>query len=243
MMTSIDTSFPMHLDTPANKDPDTFSRTLRNYHRLLWTKALPDGNQFELTASEEPPYYLGHKSEAGDFILSSDSIIHTFTRWKRESMARIIRAIPKSENDDFFNLASTIGGYIVFPANRIDQKPTINGIRGIHPMIMDRFDLTLECIRRWYLGLGSPLYEHIDRYRDFFSLFADFQGYVAFFLLNDLVGEDTNTIRFWLPFDEFGKTSPLPKDLETYLEYRKNVSDFVNRRNLQIEGYVKTPKS
>ncbi|WP_113903400.1 DUF6994 family protein [Brevibacterium celere] len=34
---------------------------------------------------------------------------------------------------------------------------TINGARGLHPRIVDRFDLTLECIRRHYRGEPSPL--------------------------------------------------------------------------------------
>ena len=30
---------------------------------------------------------------------------------------------------------------------------------GVNPLICDRFDLTLECIRRYYVGVFSPLYE------------------------------------------------------------------------------------
>lgn len=47
----------------------------------------------------------------------------------------------------------------------------------------DRFDLTLECIRRHYLGQRSPLGETLARYRDFFALFEDFSGYVEFFMV------------------------------------------------------------
>lgn len=239
MMASIDTSFLMYSDTPANKDPDTYSRTLHEYHRLLWTKQLPNGSQFTLSPSEDPPFYLSHKSLTDDILLSSDSIIHTYTRWKRESMARIIRSIPKHENDEFYDLASTIGGYIVFPAKRINRQPTINGIRGIHPKIMDRFDLTLECIRLWYQGMASPLFEHIERYRDFFILFESFSNYVSFFLLNDLVEDHSGAIRYWLPFENFENTPPLPGSLDAYLEYRDNVSDFVKGRNRRIEAYAK----
>ncbi len=168
MITPFDTSFKMYSDTPAGKDPDTFSRTLRDYHLLLWNKVLPNGEMFKLTASENPPFRLFHKSSLGEFTLSSDSILHSYTRWTRESMASIIRVLPKTECDEFYDLTSTIGGYILFPSNRIDRKPTINGIRGMHPMIMDRFDLTLECIRRWYWGIGNPLQEHIEQIRQLF---------------------------------------------------------------------------
>jgi len=101
MVNSIDTSFRMYTDTPANKDPDTYSRTLRDYHLLLWSKPLPSGRRLKLTVNEKPPYCLTHKSDLGEFCLSSDSILHTYTRWTRESMAKIIRAIPKSESDEF----------------------------------------------------------------------------------------------------------------------------------------------
>lgn len=238
MISPIDTSFTMFSDTPASKDPDTYSRTLRDNHLLLWNKDLPNGEEFTLIANDKPPYYLNHKSDLGEFTLSSDGIIHTYIRWKRESMASIIRTIPQCENDSFYDLASTIGGYILFPANRIDGKPTINGIRGIHSHIMDRFDLTLECIHRWYEGVESPLYEHIERYSHFFRLFSNFEGYYTFFLLHDLVDNDTGRIRFWLPFDDFGITSPLPSNLDDYLEYRENASSFVRRRNLRIERFM-----
>ena len=243
MGASIDTTIKMYTDTPANRDPDTYSRTLRDYHLLLWSKPLPNAKRFKLTANEKPPYCLTHKSDLGVFCLSSDSILHTYTRWTRESMAKIIRTIPKSESDEFYDLASTIGGYIVFPANQIERKPTINGIRGMHPRIMDRFDYTLECIRRWYQGEESPLYVHLERYKDFFQLFESFRGYYTFFLLNDLVDEGTGLIRFWLPFSDFGMTSPLPADLDEYLEYRKNVADFTNARGKRMVDYTKKNRS
>jgi hypothetical protein len=60
---------------------------------------------------------------------------------------------------------------------------TINGARGFHPKIKDRFDLTVECIRRHYVDDPSPLSDTLARYEDFFGLFGDFRGYVDFFLL------------------------------------------------------------
>jgi hypothetical protein len=205
---------------------------------LLWNKPLPSGKRFKLTANEKPPYCLTHKSELGKFCLSSDSILHTYTRWTRESMARIIRTIPKCESGEVYDLASTISGYIVFPANQIERKPTINGIRGMHPRIMDRFDLTLECIRRWYQGEESPLYIHLERYKDFFQLFETFKGYYTFFLLDDLVDGGSGTVRFWLQFSDFGKTAPLPADLDEYLLYRKNVVEFANARSKRMMEYT-----
>ena len=233
----------MYEDTPDGKDPDTYSRTLQNYHLSLWSKPLPNGKVFELSSDENPPFFLRHDSDMGQFLLSSDSILHTYSRWKRESMVSIIQTIPKSDIDAFYDLASTIGGYILFPANMVDGKPTINGIRGMHPRIKDRFDLTLECIRRWYTGEESPLYIHLDRYNDFFRLFDSFKGYCKFFLLDDLVNEDMNEIRFWLPFQEFSTKSSVPVNRNEYLQYKENVIAFTNARSKRMVEYVNEKSS
>jgi len=234
MISTIDTNFKMYSDTPDKKDPDTYSRTLRDYHLYLWSKPLPNGKIFSLTAKQIAPYYLYHSSALGDFCLSSDSITHTYSKWTRKRIANIVKAISKADIDNFFDLGSTIGGYIIFPANPINHQPTINGIRGMHAQIMDRFDFTLECIRRWYTGLENPLSAHLDRYSNYFQLFGNFQGYYRFFLFDDLVDSDSGNIRFWLPFTEFGKTDPLPADEAEYWSYMKNVSEFIKNRNSRI---------
>jgi Family of unknown function (DUF6994) len=56
--------------------------------------------------------------------------------------------------------------------------------------ISDRFDLTIECIRRHYPHQSSPLSETLARYDDFFAWFESFSGYVDFFLLQDLVRKE-----------------------------------------------------
>ena len=164
----IDTTFKMYRDTPANEDPDSYSPTLRDYHIFLWSKPLPGGKVFRLTAGQTAPYRLYHNSDVGDFDLSSDRITSTYSGWKRMAISGIINSISKVDIDNFYNIGSTIGGYIIFPANRIERRPTINGIRGMHRRINDRFDLTLECIRRYYDGVESPLFTHLERYRSFF---------------------------------------------------------------------------
>lgn len=85
---------------------------------------------------------------------------------------------------------SKIGAYILFPAYRVERKNTINGARGMSLKIGDRMDLTLEAIRRLYADEESPLTDVLKRYLDFFELFLDFEGYVDFWLLNDLVDDD-----------------------------------------------------
>lgn len=105
--------------------------------------------------------------------------------------------------------------------------------RGCNPKIADRFDLTVECIRRYYRVEESPLYNDLARYSHFIRLFGDFKGYVDFFLLQDLVTEDYSAIRFFIPFVDFD-ISPRPERLEDYLIFRERTIDFVTSRNARI---------
>ena len=229
MINLIDINFNVYSDTPAGKDPDTFSPTLRKYHKFLWSKPLPNGINFNLTDSI--PKVLYHQSDLGEFFLSSDSIGHTYRRVK--SMSHIINQIPQQEIDSFFKVCSTIGGYIIFPAKKIDNKMTINGSRGLNRSIIDRFDLTLECIRLHYKNEDNPLSDTLQRYSSFFNLFDSFQGYVDFFLLQDLVAKNYTSIHFCLPFISF-KHSPLPVSIDEYRLYKKNMTNFLTARNQRM---------
>ena len=101
----IDITFDMFSDTPEGKDPDTWSPTLRKYHKTLWNKRLPNGKISSLDL--ETRQLLHHKSELGEFYLSSDCIGHTYSRTK--SMSNIVNQISSSEIDLFYKLCSTIG--------------------------------------------------------------------------------------------------------------------------------------
>lgn len=226
-MTQIDATFDFRADA-RGRDPDSHSPTLRRYHQFLWSKPLPNGVPFILS-DMHPGAYLHHRSELGEFFLSSDSVIQTFTRW--QSMKAITEQVPKQENERFLALSYTIGGMLVFPSNKVDGKQTINGARGFTRAIADRLDLTLECIRRHYLDQDSPLASTLSRYSDFFCIFGDFSGYVRFFLLDDLVTDDW-LVKFALPFEEFHGS--IPRDLESYLEYQRLSIDFIEARNRRI---------
>ena len=230
----IDVNFNFYLDTPKGKDPDSYSDTLRRYHKLLWNKPLPNGTLFNLDL--KTPKILHHKSQLGEFYLSSDSLAHDYSKWK--STEHIIKKIPKTEIENFFNLGCTIGGYTIFPSNRVDKQMTINGSRGINKKIKDRFDLTLECIRRFYLNEDSPLLETLSRYEDFFKLFDDFKGYVDFFLFQDLVQSNYSSINYFLPSNNFNN-SPIPNDIQEYKVFRKNMTEFINKRSKRIFEYSK----
>jgi len=225
----IDINFNVTSDTPKGKDPDSYSPTLRMYHKILWSKHLPNGMKFDMDVNT--PRLLHHKSELGEFFLSSDSIGHTYKYVKK--MSPIIDQVTHEEMNSFFSICTTVGAYIIFPSKKINNKMTINASRGVNHKIQDRFDITLECIRRLYLKENSPLTDTLERYSSFFSLFQDFRGYVDFFLLQDLVEEKDLTIKFWHPFDGFDQ-SPLPKDISEYQSYKKNVIDFVTARNQRM---------
>ena len=97
-------------------------------------------------------HYLYHESALGKFTLASDSAIPTFTRWGFANAHP--KLVSKEQNDEFMTKAYTIGGMMLFPANRVEGKQTINGARGFNRRIADRLDLTVECIRRPLPGPG-----------------------------------------------------------------------------------------
>lgn len=227
---TIDITFNVYTDANGG-DPDSTSPTLRCYHKMLWSKKLPNGKFFELI-EKKGGTYLYHKSELGEFSLGSDAITHSYRNHK--SKAWLTRQI-REEVQELFDTGSTIGAYTIFPNNRIEGMHTMNQARGVNSLIDDRFDLTLECIRLFYLGQQSPLYDTILRYKEFFYLFEDFKGYIDFFLLNDLIDEN-GSVKFYLPFDNFA-TKPIFKGKDDYLTYKNGVMQFIKARNKRIENY------
>ena len=227
--TNIDTSFDFRTDANGG-DPDSTSPRLRMYHQLLWSKPLPNSKLFALDGNSGNGY-LYHKSDLGEFILTSDGMLPSFSKHKR--YAHIIGQIPEEELKSFVDEIYTIGGFIIFPGERINGQMTINGARGCNHKIRDRFDLTLECIRQYYKNEESPLYSDLARYDQFFRLFIDIKGYVDFFLLQDLVVDDFSAIRFFTPFDNF-VSSPLPESVEAYKLYRDKTIKFIEDRNNRI---------
>lgn len=217
-------------DTPNGKDSDSSSPSLRTYQRLLWSKPLPSGAMFELSEAT-PGVYLHHWSQLGEFKLSSDVMFIAFLRDKK--LEEVRDRVPDRVWREFDPTAFTIGGRFIFPSNKVGNTVTINGARAFHPRIKDRFDLTLECIRRHYVGGDSPLSGVLGRYADFFALFGSFRGYVDFFLLQDIVSADYAEIRFLSPFTSFDK-SPVPADVRAFSDYLRASTRFVRARNARI---------
>lgn len=234
----IDTSFDFRTDTPPGQDPDACSPTLCRYHQALWSKPLPSGVRFDLNALTRGR--LLHRSELGEFVLASDTVIPTWEKWAKASS--VIEQLSDDEKRVFAAIRYTIGGMMVFPGTQVNGGQTINAERGINRKIGDRMDLTLECIRRYYLGEnGHPekaiqrFGQTLQRYADFFALFESFKGYVDFFLLQDMVTSDYSEVKFALPFDDF-ESGPLPRDVNAYREYRRNSIDFIVARNRRVDA-------
>lgn len=226
----IDPTFDFRSDANG-KDPDSHSPTLRAYQRVLYSKPLPNGEVMELSDR------LNWK----DFWFSSDSILHGFMGW--DSYRHITSQADPQLVEKYVKIDYYIGGEIIFPCYKVSGSQTINQARGCNHRIRDRIDLTMECIRRFYLGEQSPLYKCLSNYKSFFDLFVDFKGYTDFFFMQDLVTDDYSGIRFLTWFDDFESTMPLPRTIEEYNDYLSNVIEFCEARNRRITSWCEKHES
>ncbi len=225
-MESIDITFDFRKDSKCG-DPDTDSQKLYNAHQILWNKALPSGKKLEINIiNGQYGRLLLQNNQYMNF--SSDRMCPhfdgkyngIFNGWLTNEEIKLLK-----------HKVRTIGGHIVFPAHKKNGF-TINQARGISRKIGDRFDLTLECIRRFYKNEQSPLYNALNRYKDFFDLFIDFNEYVDFFLLQDFLNNQKQII-FALPFDDFLR-SPLPQNSDEYMQYKDKTIEIIEKRNYRI---------
>lgn len=241
----IDVAFDFTTDTPkywdnfwddkilggGGADPDAASITLQNYHQLLWSKPLPNGEYINLT-SGKGSNYLTWKN----FRFGSDSILASFRYVRyRDMLENVSKSISNYQDfiESFIHKTYTIGGSIIFP-----KENSINRARGVNPFIKDRWDLTLECIRKYYKDEYSPLYETLAMNKEFFDLFVDFKGYVDFFFLQDCVSEDYQSVVFWIGDGDLSK-NPMPKSVDEYLLWIDKQLNFVSKRNKRIESSLK----
>ena len=239
----IDSSFDFTTDTPGfwdgfwqkkdglgigGSDPDLYSPTLQKYHQVLWSRRLPNGEVMRLKTGFGP-YYLTWK----DHRFGSDSIVTSFRNSRCKELVREVSEVfPDyiSFVEDYVHKAYTIGGSIIFPKHR----NSINQQRGCNYLIGDRWDLTLECIRRFYKDEDSPLFNTLTADKPFFDLFVDFKGYVDFFYLQDCVADDYCSVRIWMGKGNFSE-SPYPQSIEQYLDWVRKQLDFVAMRNKRID--------
>ena len=245
-MNKIDTHLDLTADTPGfwdnfwtnndgagagSKDPDSDSPKLQDYHRILWSRKLPNGDVMDLKKGYGS-YYLTWSN----FRFGSDSITASFRykryRWMLEKVAEELEDY-KGFVENYLRKLYTIGGEIIFPK----RMWGMNQSRGCNRYICDRRDLTLECIRRWYIGEQSPLYDVIEKDKDFFDLFVDFKGYIDYFLLQDCVSSDYSKVMIWGENTEFRK-DPFPETVDDYLNWIQHELEFVELRNQRIERLV-----
>lgn len=117
MILSIDINFDFCSDTPnyPKNDPDKDSPTLRQYHKTLWSKPLPDGTLFSLTDTQRYAY-LYHKSGRGAFYLSSDTMSQPYRR--HSSMQKVRSEVDAGLLSRFRDVMYVMGNMIIFPGIR-----------------------------------------------------------------------------------------------------------------------------
>ena len=223
---TIDINYDFRQDTFCG-DPDTDSIKLYEFHKHLWSKELPNGEKLDLKVSGSVNSRLIIKNNVIDNLSSDRMCPHFDGKYNN----RFDGWLTESEKEELKLKVRTIGGHILFPAHRKNGF-TVNQARGVNRIISDRFDLTLECIKRFYLKQQSPLYDAIFRYKEFFNLFLDFNGYVNFFLLQDFLDKN-GQINFSIPFDNF-KRPALPQNIEEYKSYSNHTIDLMDKRNRRI---------
>lgn len=221
----------------GKNDPDAMSKTLKQYHQLLWSKPLPNGQ--ELLLETGGPYdYLNSRE---GLRLSSDTIVTSLMHGRMievfEEASKRVDWKPWIERT--VREMYTIGGSILFPK----RQNNINSQRGMNPFICDRWDLSLECIRRYYEGITdrerNPIGWVLEIDKPFFDLFVDFRGYCDFFFLQDCVSGDYKTVKMWIPTTPFTKKYPYPQTAEQYFAWIDKCLTFVRKRNRRIDEYIK----
>ena len=139
----------------------------------------------------------------------------------------------KAYYEDLIRRSYTIGGTIIFPKH----PSSMNQNKGTNSLISDRWDLTLECIRRYYIGEKSPLYNTILGDKEFYDLFIDFRGYVDFFFLQDAVSEDYSSVNIWCGNADFTDNA-LPTTVDEYFDFIEKEFDFLDKRNQRIKDFA-----
>ncbi|MBQ8481264.1 MAG: hypothetical protein IJ532_01865 [Alphaproteobacteria bacterium] len=274
-------------------DIDASSLRLYEFYGKLWTLQREKFKKDDINIPDVDIYegkylYLNDKK----MKLSSDSFISIYWHWKRmktlmleiyddkdnlskeiDQLKNRLNTLKIKENDRWFSdkfslyktfiwhylqYANTIGGFIVFP--RIYNS--INVKRANSP-ICDRFDLTLECIRRAYLNGyfdksdDNPLFNISDEDKEFFKMFGTFENYAKFFCLNesydkkhnwvtedcsavyDLLNENKEeTLDNW----DFNKKTPLPQNEKEWWTFYRNIMDRLEARNKQIKDVIEKTK-
>jgi hypothetical protein len=224
-------------DVDYRRDADRDSQVLKAWHRALWSKELPSGERAEWV--NEAGGYLTFQAPTGAIRVSSDTIATTHSSYPSIRGPGVVAQLGREALLRYERAFYTIGGFIIFPVHR----SSLNQARGTDYRIADRFDLTLECIRRHYFDENeNPLAAVLEVDANFFRLFGEgrsgFAAYDDFFHLQDLVRGD---VIKWLDDSTVSRWNfevpPLPASASAYRSYLDNVSAFVMARNFRIQAW------
>ena len=255
-------------------DPDAKSATLKKYHRAVWSKPLPNGKTLKLVegSGNNLTCDVTVNKEKKKFRLASDIIVTSFLGYagdaKYQAMFRKVRDTMLPANYRAYVAGYTrqfyrnLGAFIIFP---VIGSRSINPTRGISPLLRDRFDLTLECIRLYYQRQADPTYAkdllknenfrslykalfNSKDNKDFFDLFGSFPAYVDYFCLQDWVSGDYSYVRdltradnapvqFWLGSDGT-LPDPIPTTAEGYLQWMANQLAVIEKRTKRIQAAI-----
>jgi hypothetical protein len=162
---------------------------------------------------------------------------NSYFLWNKTKQLPLKTNIIETLYENYKAVDNTIAGFIIFPKNekKTDRRWTINQVRGTRAKLKDRFDFTLECIRRWYDSEKSenPLADVLDRQKDFYNLFKSFKGYVDFFFLQDFVDEKYQVILWSEPL-----FVPLPKTTEAWEILIIKMTEILVKRQNRIKEFV-----
>lgn len=279
------------------RDPDSLSQNLYNMHERIWNEQCEKFNIPKVSPNKdcelkinEKDIYLGSDSimsiywhwkrmqqrlkEFADYLDENGNLMdNEIKRMEGEIGKSRQEKCFYDENWDkikrfiwlYLQKSNTIGGFTVFPRH---ETPTVNTKRGSSTKICDRFDLTLECIRRayqeddFYRDDINPLFGIPEEDKSFFRMFGGkengFKNYVDFFLLNSWIKEDEehhyhvknllhddkkeDKERNIQTLDNWNfNQNPLPQAEEWWIFYR-NIMDRLEVRNKQIEKLLKEEK-
>jgi len=227
-------NYDLKKDIKDGQDVDAYSLNLAHFHQYLWTRMTPSGIKLNLVKSSSPRYeFFFNKKQR----FSSDSMTNSYCLWNQNKQLPIKTKLIENLYEKYKEVDNTIAGFIIFPKNdnKFDRHWTINQTRGTCSTIKDRFDFTLECIRRWYAKEEgqNPLEEVLERQNYFYMLFNDFKGYIDFFFLQDFVDENYRVI-IWSEklFD------PLPKTTYQWGELIKIMTELLKKRQNRIKHFI-----
>lgn len=222
-------------------DIDSTSQILqKDLCELYKSRTVSSGEQYlnSLATSNNNYYYL-YLTKDKNLRFGADSIgyLHYIEDFLKNNNH-------KKEQKFYVKITNTIGGKIIFPKNGISNSINIARNR----KLCDRFDLTLECIRRFYYNEESKMTEIFSQgvNKKFFNIFGygetGFKNYVEFFFLNDLVSKDNQVIFFTEDSHNLKNLSDSTKPLTTYSdnpqkcqELYSNIIAFITKRNLRIQ--------